>query len=698
MGVKVIISRFEGIFFVISFMSFLYPSFLWALLALAIPIIIHLFYFRRFRKVYFTNVRFLREVKEETSSRTKLKHLLVLISRLLALAMLVFAFAQPFIPQKDSDVKKGRQVVSIFIDNSFSMSSLSEDIPLLEQAKLKAKEIISAYDIEDEFQILTNDFERRHQRLVGQEDALGLVDEVEIGPGVKELSKVMIRQEQALNLSDSENRNSYIISDFQKNITDIPEGVSIDTLTEFSLVPLQSVQVRNISIDSCWFEAPVQMLNQTNPLVVKVRNFSDRDVEDVRLTLSLNDQVRPLGRMSVKAGSFGLDTVNVTILNTGWHEAKLSITDYPVQFDDEYLFAFNVKEIVNVLVINQGPTNKYIDALFKSNPYFNVKNESGGRLDYSKFPENQLIIVNELVSVSSGLASELQQYSRNGGNVLIFPSKNANISSYRSLLSGFNANELESFEETKRGVSYINTEEFVFKDVFENDDANMKLPETQANFKLTRYGSRGEEVLLRYRDGGSFISKYKMDKGNLFLCSAPLDVKYNNLSRSGEIFVPMVYKMALSSGEKSNIAYIIEGDNVLETENRITSNETVYKMAGSGEEFIPEQRNIGARTILGVNNQIKIADFYRLFLQPEKILSVFAFNYDRKESRLDYYSNQDLENLVGDEMAIIETSGGANLTLEIEERKKGVVLWRWCIYLALLFLLIEILLLRLWKT
>jgi len=104
-------------------MEFLHPSFLWALLALAIPIIIHLFHFRRFKKVLFTNVKFLQEIKEETSSRSKVKNLLVLLSRLLAVAALVLAFAQPYIPQ-GKDIKKGNSAVSIFVDNSYSMRKL----------------------------------------------------------------------------------------------------------------------------------------------------------------------------------------------------------------------------------------------------------------------------------------------------------------------------------------------------------------------------------------------------------------------------------------------------------------------------------------------------------------------------------------------------------------------------------------------
>ena len=118
-------------------MSFVYPWFLWALFAISIPIIIHLFHFRRFKTVYFTNVKFLKEVKEQTSARSKLKHLLVLFARILVVAFLVFAFAMPYIPSKNGAAKIGSKDVSIFFDNSFSMSAESEDVRLLEKAQHK---------------------------------------------------------------------------------------------------------------------------------------------------------------------------------------------------------------------------------------------------------------------------------------------------------------------------------------------------------------------------------------------------------------------------------------------------------------------------------------------------------------------------------------------------------------------------------
>ena len=676
-------------------MQFLYPTFLLALAALAIPIILHLFYFRRFKKVYFTNIRFLREVKEETSARSKLRNLLVLLMRLLAITFLVLTFAQPFIPQ-DVEVKKGQKAVSVFVDNSFSMSALSQDVPLLEKAKQRAREIIQAYAIDDEFQILTNDFEGRHQRLVSQEDALNLIDEINISPSVREISKVLTRQKQTLNTSTSDNQVTYIVSDFQRNITDIEQYP--DTLVEVNLVPLQSVQERNISIDSAWFDAPVQMINQTNALVVQIRNLSTEAADNVRLSIRYGGQNKPVGTLSIPPLAVATDTVNITIQETGWHEAILEITDYPIQFDDKYFFTFNVAEQINVLVINEDAPNRYLNAAFSGLSYFKITNLLSQNLDYSQFSNFQLIVVNDLMNISSGLAFELNQYVDNGGNLLVFPGRNGNPAAYNSFLASFPANEIGQFEVLERNVGDINTDEFIFNDVFENQNANLRLPVTQGNFKMSNYGNRREERLLIYRDGTSFLSKYRIGQGHLYLSSAPLSEDFNDLVRNGEIFIPMVYKMAISSGRYRNIAYTIGKDDVISADHKGNGAELVFKLKGQQEEFIPQQRIVGSKVFLGINNQIKNAGFYDLFLSEGENLDKFAFNYNRKESILDYYNKEDLKTYVGENVNVIDTNESAILTAKIEERSQGIILWRWCLMLALLFLAIEILLLRFWKV
>src|SRR5688572_10062770 len=106
-------------------MTFLYPSFLWALAALSIPVLIHLFNFRKTTRIYFSNTRFLKLVKEVTTAKRRLKHYLILASRLLFLFFLILAFAQPLIPAREQ-MANNRSIL-LYVDNSQSMSAQLAD-------------------------------------------------------------------------------------------------------------------------------------------------------------------------------------------------------------------------------------------------------------------------------------------------------------------------------------------------------------------------------------------------------------------------------------------------------------------------------------------------------------------------------------------------------------------------------------------
>ncbi|MBK6931659.1 MAG: BatA domain-containing protein [Saprospirales bacterium] len=690
-------------------MQFVFPLFLAAAAAVAIPIIIHLFYFRRFKKVYFTNVRFLQEVKDITSNRRKLRNLLVLLMRCLAIVFLVLAFAQPYMP-RTSEVRQGEKSVSVFVDNSFSMAALSKDAPLLELAKQRARDIVKAYGPADRFQVLTTDFEGRDQRLVGKEDALGRIEEIRIGPATRDLSKVLLRQQQCLNTGKAENRIAFLISDFQENIADLANFS--DTLLEINLVPMRAVRENNISIDSAWFESPVQILNQPANLLVKISNRGEEDAGEVRLALRHDGQSKPVGALQIPARSSRLDTVSFTILHPGWHEAKLSVTDFPVQFDDDYFLSFYVAERINVLCINGTQPNKFLNNVFAGARYFHLDNADVRALNYATFGNYQLIILHETALISSGLAQELKSFAQNGGNVLVFPPQNADLNSYNGLLQHFDAAPLGPFDPAPRLASQINTEEYVFRDVFLNKSANLRLPGSQGNFKIA--ANRGEYILT-YRDGTAMLAKFAAGEGAFYLSAAPLDEKVNDLVRNGEVFVPLLFKTAVAGTKGRQIAYTIGKDEVLEANHQVSAaGEMVYKLrltadaaaadgnapaaaAGSGE-FIPEQRILGSKVLLTPGTQARDAGWYRLGLRADSTLAEFAFNYDRRESDLRYRTPEALAEGLPANMKVLAENAEANFTQVVNEENQGIVLWRWCLVFALLFLALEVLFLRLWKV
>lgn len=636
---------------------------------------------------------------------------MVLLMRCLAIIAMVLAFAQPFIPLS-SGVKKGERAVSIFVDNSFSMNALSQDAPLLELAKQRARDIVSAYNLADRFQILTNDFEGRDQRLISKEDALSRIEEIRNSPASRELSKVLIRQQQCFNTGKQENKTAYLVSDFQTNIADVTNFR--DTIIDVKLVPMRAVQERNVSVDSAWFENPVQILNQPANLVVKLSNRSDDAASDLRLSLQHDGQTKPVGAISIPARSSRLDTVSFTILHAGWHEARLSVTDYPIQFDDDYYLSFHVAERINVLAVNGLSDNKYLNNAFLGAKYFHLDNADARSLDYSRFANYQLIILNELTTISSGLANELKTFCQNGGNVLAFPTQTADLDSYNAFLQNFAAGNLGAYEPTPRQASQVNTEEFVFRDVFLNKSANLRLPNTQGNFKIAP--ARGEQI-LSYRDGSALLSKFPQGEGALYFSAAPLNEQISDLVRNGEIFVPMLFKMAIAGTKSRQIAYTIGKDEVLESKHQVSaSGETNYKLRavdGSSStanpppstvhrppsvEFIPEQRIFGSRVLLTPGTQLQDAGWYQLRLQGDSTLAEFAFNYNRKESDLRFKTDDILAEGLPKNMTVLATSAEANFSQVVDEQERGIVLWRWCVVFALLFLALEVLFLRLWKV
>ncbi len=673
-------------------MHFIYPQLLWALGLLVIPIIIHLFYFRRFKKVYFSNIRFLQEIKQETSSRNKIKNLLILLMRLLAIACLIFAFAQPFIAS-NSKAKSGTKGVSIYVDNSFSMSAESDDESILQLAKKKAIQISEACGETDKIQVFTSDFEGQHQRFVSQEEARGFIDQISSSPSVRNLSSAVNRAKQAMKTEAFDNKIIYLISDFQTSISDTWESDSAYTI---NLIPLQAVKESNVSIDSAYIESGVAITNQANLMKVVLNNHSDEDAENVRLTMNIDGQEKPMGSYDLKANRKIVVNASFSPNKAGWQEGALKITDFPIVFDDTYNFSYYVNDNVNILSINQSGQNRYVEAALRNITYFNLRNMSIGQIKYDVFTEQDLIILNDVQKISSGINNELKQFVNNGGNLLIFPSANADKTSFNNLLASLKTNTLKEFTTARKEVKTINTNEFVFDGVFESrQSSNLRLPITNGQYNLSSFQNTLKTALLSYRDGTDYITKSQLDLGYVYLCAAPLDPSKNDLVNNAEIFVPMIYKMALSRADRSRLAYTVGRDQVLMTDAVRKSAEQNFLMTGP-REFIPGQFNNGKQTMLDLGNQIKESGFYQLELDGQS-KGLFAFNYDLQESALDYYSIDELKDQYSGQVNIYSAGSNADFTQLINEKESGVRLWRWFLLACLLFLLLEQLFIRLLK-
>jgi hypothetical protein len=668
-------------------MNFLYPGFLFSLLAVAIPILIHLFNFRKFQKVYFSNVQFLTAAHAAQVSRSRLKDLLILVCRIFAVAFLVMAFAQPYLSSDESDYTTGGKLINIYIDNSYSMAAVNKEGSLFDEARRSAKEIVQHSGPNDKFRLTTNDFEGKHQRLVNAEELISMMDELQISGAQRTLQQVYNRIDQA----DPGHQKSltYILSDFQKNFTG-HKSLSADKSKPVIFVRIPSAAVSNIAADSVWSLTPAHRPGTQEKFVVQLHNYGEAGANDIPLKLMINNQQKAVARIHIPAGKTIRDTLIFSGLSAGWQKGIISIKDYPVVFDDELLFSFKVNSHLKVLQISADPGEKYISTLFAADPYFQFSSMAETSINYSGFAAYDLIILSGLKNPSSGLAQQLKSYAQNGGNIVVFPDLECSIPAFSAFLRNLSLPPVASLNTDSLRVTKLDLKNTIFDDVFENIPGKIDLPRLNRHFNYANINNSTREDIMQLPMGQAFFSSYPLAAGRIYLSAVSLKKEDSNLAEH-PLFVPLLYKIAFNSIHQAPL-YTVVGNSTLPSPIQLSLNPSQsLRLKSSKHEIIPQLNQQPGKTMLYIADQVKEAGFYELLKETE-LLSIYAFNDTRLESDMHYSDNNNLQQLYKSKDLNITDSTAAVSLKAVENNHTE--LWKLCLVLCAVFLFTEVLLIR----
>ena len=352
------------------------------------------------------------------------------------------------------------------MDNTFSMEAVGESGSLFDEAKQKAREVVSAYRSSDLFQLLSADFEGRHQRLVTKDEFLTMLNELKISPAARTLPEIVTRQADLLHASHSARKTAYLISDFQKSLfgNGMPKP---DSAIQTYLIPLKTTPVHNVYIDSCWFSQPTQQAASLLNLDVRVWNKSGGDLEKIPLKLEINKQQKSVAALDIKASKSIVIEMPFTVYKPGLQQGVLQVTDFPIVFDNTFYFSFDVVASVAVADIHNGIQNRYIQALFARDSAIRFTAINQNAIDYKALQGFDLIILDELPQVSSGLSQEIKRFVDNGGSLFIVPAPGPDLVSYNTMLSMLQSPQYQKLDTASTKVVKINAESYLFKDVFE---------------------------------------------------------------------------------------------------------------------------------------------------------------------------------------------------------------------------------------
>ncbi len=661
------------------------PLFLWGLTALAIPIAVHLFQFRRYRKVYFSNVDRLEALQTESRRQSNLRRWLVLLMRCLAIVFLVLAFAQPTIPGNGQALHSGATVVSVYLDNSFSMENSTSDGSQLEAAKQKAREIVAAYRPGDRYQLLSNSMAGSEYRWLSREEFLDAVNLLAIAPASRHLSEVAASQSDFMRQSGAANRHAYLVSDFQRSIADL-NALPDDSLALFTLVPLEGVATDNLYIDTLRLDAPAYFVGGSVNVEATVLNGGATDAEKLPVRLIVNGRERAIATLDIPAGASAKTTLRFTIDSAGWLDGRVEITDYPITFDDRYHFAILAGSRISMLQVDSGTPNDNLRRLFAD--------DSAVSYQVAPLPSDlstlNFIVLNEPRDIPSGQAQALASWVEQGGTLTLIPPADTKPEAINALLSLLKSPSLDRWQKRPAKANGIDFQSSLYRGVFNGTSSEMEMPSVQGHYTLGDNAALRQNIIT-LANGTPLLCSTPYGEGRLYLFTTPLTDEWTSFTAQA-LFVPTLYNMALYSRPQATASHTLGDRNPIFLQGNYdpTATPPELKARNTATSLLPDLRRIGNRSALLLHGELTDDGIYLLGNEEH-----LAFNHPRLESDLDFLTQSEIENLLDDRPGYSLVRNTAKpLDQEIRSREGGTPLWHWCILLALTALLAETLLLK----
>ncbi|PWA09327.1 BatA domain-containing protein [Flavobacterium laiguense] len=634
-------------------MHFKQPEILYFLFLLIVPILVHLFQLRRFKKEYFTNVRFLKALSIQTRKSSKIKKWLLLACRLLLLTCIILAFAQPFFESKDN--KNASNEMYIILDNSFSMQAKGKKGELLKRA---VQELLEETPENANFSLLTNT------------DNYWNTDIKTIRSELQNLKYSAI----PFQLDNIIAKVKAHKSVFKKDIVIITDAVGLtpnqlknmdtDNIPYF-IIP-KAEQKNNVAIDSVFIR---QTLDDFYELGIITSNYST-DFKPVSMALYNQNKLIAKTIINFKNKK---ETINFTIPKQAFH-GYVSIEDNDLGYDNKLFFSISKTKKTNIISIGAPEKNNFLGRIY-TNDEFNYSSFTLSTLDYNSIDMQDAIVLNELDEIPQALQTTLKSFVNKGGNLIVIPSETAPISNLNALMNLFGSTQFKLLESNEKLITKINFSHPLFAGVFENKTNNFQYPKTKKEYTI----SSTSPAVLSFEDQSPFLIGLRNSVSSVYVFSAPLNTLNSNFQQS-PLIVPVFYKMALNKLNNGINANTI-GNNSSYLVPVLLSKDEILTVKNPEEQFIPVQQLLNNKVQLFFNDYPEKAGNYTIY-DSKKPIENISFNYARTESDLDQVN----ESILSD----YKTSDSiATIFDTLQTSRSDNQIWKWFIIFALLFLALE---------
>lgn len=665
------------------------------LFAALIPLILHLLNRKRRDVIEFSSLMFLRELEKKEMNRLKMRRLLLLLIRTLAVISIVLAFSRPtlrgYLP--GSSVSTAAVIV---IDNSHSMRLKDRDDSLFDRTLTALSEIILTLNKQDKFAIIPTviDLDVRDDRSVWLKKENNAVDRITVTNGSSYLMNSVEEGLKMLSTVEAANKEMFVLSDFQLSSGENGESAydSMPPDVHYYLVEVKSDEV-NYSVRKIDVVTKV-LRNGGNASIDVILRSNSTERQDVRVDLFLQGKRVGQSTLSPVMGNDEKVSFVVPVSGHGFLEGFAEITEDALAADNRRYFYLYVPQQVNVLAI--GSQTDLLFTLLALKSYSsaswnsNVKEITPLETDKVVMEDYDVILLTATSPNSEMLGKRLESFVRNGGGLLIFPGKDFDMETYNRLFAvRLGLPGIRGIIETGDDIDSYLPFDFIdwghplFAGIFLTNNDAVSSPKVKKYYALNDFKIGND--LISLKGNIPFLKEFRLGEGNIIMMlSAPL-LDWNDFPLKG-LWVPFVSRsVEYSMTGHSAFSDTVQVGNKLSFDlslNEVEKNLDLVTPGGIKYDLLPAEK--GGRLIAEFEETYAPGSYF-LRADGEKI-ALKTVNVSEEEMAhekdLDFYYRKF-------DTANVSRSSPSEIKSDIIESRLGVELWRYFAFLALLLLITE---------
>jgi hypothetical protein len=688
-------------------MNFVNPLFFLGAAAIAIPVLLHLIKRERARKIEFSTLMYLRKVSRKTIRYQKLRHLLLLLLRVLAFALIVLAFTRPFLGTRQSAASLGRATIAhiILLDNSMSMGYGDR----WEEGKKAAAAIVRSAQLGDKVALL--EFSDRtfvRTSLTGDfAEALAQIEHgVELGDRATRYGQALKIAEKISLDAGTGKRVVHLISDFQKNgVTGEDQNFRLGAGAEIERVDLGSDEFSNLALSNVQV---VEAADGGGELKIKCSlvNFGTQDRDNVKVALLVNGRSVAEQRFRVLKGESPPVEFSLPGLTPGAHPVSLEVEDANHVRDNrlvasvEALGRTPVTTVENAVSRLEGRSSSYFlsRALNISvlSPY-ELTAITPQKLEAAGAIPGSLLIWNNVSGASATLQKRLEEFAKNGGGLAIALGNSARAADFNRMFASWLPVKMEESGTGTGGrrpaddyalMTNINTTHPIFRPFSDPHSGTFANARFYAYARLTV--AAGAEVLARLDNGTPALVAADVGKGRVLVFASSADDACNDLPLKA-VYAPFWQQILrylsnyqeerrwVEVGETVAPRKLLEETALRQGKNVGTSDQAVALLDPAGNRV---EMNPGSDAVA-----VDKAGFYQVRMSG--LNAMIPVNPTPRESDLSHGNSEEMVAgwISRDPEAVSATS--SDVRLDPEEQERMQQFWRFLLLGALLFLLTE---------